>query len=89
MLDRSRAAGMDAKLGFLLGEASYVAHLHDCRLDVDRRAIEGCDTLFIGSPAELAAVVYGGEPLSKIAIKGDLQLARRFVTLFPLPPKAG
>jgi hypothetical protein len=89
MIDHDLASGMDAKLGFRLGEASYVANLHQGRLDVERRAAEDCRTVFSGTPAQLAAVIYGGAPLSAITVEGDLELARRFVTLFPLPPKAG
>ena len=35
----------------------------------------------------LAAVIYGGAPLDSIAVEGDIALAKRFVTLFPLPEK--
>ena len=89
MIDPGRAAGMAARLGFRLGETSYVATLHDGRLDVDRREIEGCDVIFTAAPAELGAVIYGGAPLETIGVEGDIALARRFTTLFPLPPKAG
>ncbi|MFP5329944.1 MAG: winged helix-turn-helix transcriptional regulator [Alphaproteobacteria bacterium] len=89
MLDPERAGEMAGRFGFRLGEASYVAHLHDGRLDVDRSAIRDCDVIFTAAPAELAAVIYGGAPLQTIAVEGDLALASRFVTLFPLPPKAG
>ena len=88
MLDQERARSVRARLGFRLGEASYVATLADARLDVERREIdEACDVVFTAVPAELAAVVYGGAPLDSIAVEGDIGLARRFVTLFPLPPK--
>jgi DNA-binding HxlR family transcriptional regulator len=89
MLDPSRTGDMNARLGFRLGETSYVAELHDGRLDVQRRAIEDCDVVFTGAPAELAAVIYGDAPLEMIEVKGDMELAKRFVTLFPLPPKVG
>ena len=48
----------------------------------------GADVTFTCSPTELAAVVYGGQPLDLVAISGDRELAQRFVTLFPLPAKA-
>jgi hypothetical protein len=32
-------------------------------------------------------VLYGGAPIDAIKIEGDLALARRFLTLFQLPPK--
>jgi DNA-binding HxlR family transcriptional regulator len=89
MLDPERAAGMRARLGFRLGDTTYVAELIDGRLDVERRKIEGCDLVFTAAPGELGAVIYGGAPLETIALEGDLDLARRFVTLFPLPQKAG
>jgi hypothetical protein len=47
---------------------------------------------FTGAPPALAAAIYGGVPLTALAeavtVEGDLALAERFVTLFPLPPKA-
>jgi DNA-binding HxlR family transcriptional regulator len=88
MLEPERAAGMAGKLGFRLGETSYVATLHDGQLDVVRKEIEGCEVVFAAAPAQLAAVIYGGAPLETIGVEGDIGLARRFTTLFPLPPKA-
>jgi len=89
MLDPALAQGMSARLGFRLGEASYVAHLHDGVLYVRRRAIADVDLVVTAAPAQLAAVVYGGAPLETIGIEGDMALARRFIALFPLPPKVG
>ncbi len=89
MLDPSLAKGMEAKLGFQLDEASYVATMHGGKLEVTRGPIENCDVIFTAAPAELAAVVYGGAPLDMLKIEGDLRLAKRFVSLFPVPPKAG
>jgi DNA-binding HxlR family transcriptional regulator len=88
MLDPALAGDLEARLGFRLGEASYAATLHHGRLDVERREFAGCDVTFTASPAGLAGVVYGGAPLESIKVEGDIALARRFVTLFPLPPKA-
>jgi hypothetical protein len=81
------AEGLHARIGFRLGEASYVATLHDGRLDVERGAVEDCDVEFIGTSSEVAAVIHGGAPFETIRVEGDLELAKRFVTLFPLPPK--
>jgi DNA-binding HxlR family transcriptional regulator len=89
MIDPAKAGTLKARLGFRLGDASYVASLRDGRLDVHRGEIHDCDVTFIASPAALAGVIYGGAPLETVAIEGDLALARHFVTLFPLPPKAG
>ena len=89
MLDPRPAAGIDAALGFQLGAASYVARLRDGRLDVERREVDGCAVTFTAAPAQLAAVIYGGAPLETIGVKGDMALAKRFITLFPLPSKVG
>jgi DNA-binding HxlR family transcriptional regulator len=89
MLEPERAKDLRARLGFRLGEASYVSRLADGRLEIERREIEGCDLVFTAAPSELAAVIYGGAPLETIGLEGDIELARRFVALFPLPQKAG
>ena len=88
MLDPERSRGIDARIGFRMGEVAYGGRLSGGRLAIERGAVEGCDVIFTAAPAELAAVVYGGAPLDSIAIEGDIALAGRFVTLFPLPPKA-
>jgi hypothetical protein len=87
MIDRERAKGIDARIGFRFGETGYVARLHDGVIDVVRGDPDGCDVRFTAAPTALAAVVYGGAPLDSIGVEGDIALARRFITLFPLPPK--
>lgn len=87
LISPERAAGLNARVGFRFGEASYVATIHDGRFDVDRTSVEGCDFEFEGAPSAIAAVVHGGAPLETIGVKGDMGLAKRFLTLFPLPPK--
>jgi DNA-binding HxlR family transcriptional regulator len=87
LLSSERAEGLAARVGFRLGDASYVATVHDGRLDVDRREAEGCDVTFIGSPSAVAGVIHGGAPFETVRVEGDMALAKRFVTLFPLPSK--
>jgi DNA-binding HxlR family transcriptional regulator len=83
-----RAAGLRARVGFRLGEVSYVATVRPDRLDMKRGDGEDCDVTFTGAPTDVAAVIHGGAPLETIAVEGNIALARRFITLFPLPPKA-
>src|SRR3954469_10666835 len=87
LLSRELAAGLDARIGFRLGEANYVTTLRDGRLEVERREVVDCDVEFIGLPSAVAAVIHGGAPFETIRVEGDLTLAKRFITLFPLPPK--
>jgi DNA-binding HxlR family transcriptional regulator len=87
LISPQRAEGMSARIGFRLGDATYVAHVHDGRFDVARCEADDCDVTFIGSPTDLAAVIHGGAPFETIKVEGDLALAQRFRTLFPLPEK--
>ena len=87
LLSPERAAGLNARVGFRLGEASYVATVSDGKLAVDRQAVADCDVTFIGTPSAVAGVIHGGAPFDTIRLEGDIDLARRFVTLFPLPSK--
>ena len=87
LLSPALAEGLDRRIGFRLGDADYVTRLHDGRLDVRRGEVVDCDLVFTGSPTDVAAVIHGGAPFDLIRVEGDLDLARRFVKLFPLPPK--
>ena len=89
LLSPELADGLTSRVGFQFGETSYVATLHDGRLDVERGPIGDCDVEFSGTPSAIAAVIHGGAPLETIEVEGDMELAKRFVTLFPLPPKIG
>lgn len=81
------AKGLDARIGFRFGETSYVATVRDGRLEVNRTKVEDCDVVFTGAPSDIAAVIHGGAPFDLIRVEGDMDLARRFVKLFPLPAK--
>lgn len=83
------AEGLNARVGFNFGDVTYVTTIHDGRLDVDRAPIENCELVFSGAPSDVAAVIHGGAPLEMIGVRGDMELAKRFRTLFPLPPKIG
>lgn len=79
--------GFAARAGFRFGEVGYVAEFRDSAVHVERCEPGGCDFVVTATPAELAGLLYGGAPFDAVKIDGDLALARRFVTLFPLPPK--
>jgi DNA-binding HxlR family transcriptional regulator len=87
MFDAERAGDLEARIGFRFAGASFVAEIRDGTIDIRRGQTDGADVTFIGQPGQLAGVLYGGAPLEFIAVEGDLELARRFVALFPLPPK--
>ena len=88
MIDPDRAGDLAGRLGFRFGNVSYSATLRGGDLHVERGVADGCDVFFTATPEGLAAVIYGGAPLDSIGVEGDMALAKRFVTLFPLPQKA-
>lgn len=88
MLDAERAAGLDATVALRLGEDRFVARVADGAIDVRRASSGDGQATISGTPAQVAAVVYGGAPAGSVAIEGDKALARRFLKLFRLPPKA-
>ena len=93
MLDPQRARGLRARIGFRIGDESYLARVVDGRIDVARDELEDADLVFAASAPAIAAAVYGGRPLDALeaegalTAKGNRSLAKRFVKLFPLPPK--
>lgn len=89
LISPALAEDLKARIGFEFGETSYVTTVRDGRLDVERAKGEDCDVTFIGAPGDIAAVIHGGAPFDLIRVEGDMELAKRFVRLFPLPPKIG
>ena len=89
MIDPDRARGIEGRFGFRFGETQYSATLRDGELDIERGGVERCDLVMTSTPEGLAAVIYGGAPLETIEVDGDIALAKRFIALFPLPPKIG
>ena len=87
MILAERAKSIDASVGFRFGLDEYVARVEHGGIEIARGLLDECDVVFSGSPASLAAVVYGGQPLDLMDVTGDLALASRFITLFVLPPK--
>ena len=93
MVDRERAARIDAKVGLRLGDESFVVTIAKGGVTAARGAVEGTDAILTAAPPVIAAAVYGGVPLAALeaegvlTIDGDRDLAETFVALFVLPPK--
>jgi DNA-binding HxlR family transcriptional regulator len=93
MIVPERARGVKARIGFRLGGATFMARVAAGGIEVERGPIDQADLIFTAAPSALAAAVYGGVPLAQLeaqgalAIDGDRGLAKRFLTLFGLPPK--
>lgn len=94
MIDAERAKGLDVRIGFRLGEETFIAHLVQSRIDIARGPVESASLIFTATPPVMAGAIYGGQPLAALEnagalkVEGDRALAERFIGLFPLPPKA-
>lgn len=90
----SRHTDLTATIGFRLGRENYVVRLKEGAIDAVRGDADGADLVFTGTARAVAAAVYGGVPLETLEaegaliVSGDRALAERFLTFFPLPPKA-
>src|SRR4051794_21609763 len=95
MFDPARARGFAARIGFRIGEESFLVAIKSGRLEASRAALDDAETIFTGPATAIAAAVYGGVPLpalekqGALSVAGDRALAERFVALFPLPAKVG
>jgi DNA-binding HxlR family transcriptional regulator len=87
MFDPQRAASFTCRAGFRFGDTAYSAVVGKGRIEVRRGEPGHCDFVVTATPGQLAGVLYGGAPLESLAIEGDIERARRYVALFPLPPK--
>lgn len=89
MFDARRAGDLSGRIGFRFGDVGYVADIRDGAIDIRRDEPAEVEALFIAAPGAIAGVLYGGAPLETVDVRGDMELARRFITLFPLPSKVG
>ncbi len=94
LLDPARADGIDARIGFAIGEEHFATHLHDGRIEVVRgEAVDAVLSFTAQEAGPIAAAIYDGaslealEATGALKVHGDRALAERFITLFPVPPK--
>ena len=89
MFDSHRAGDLHARIGFRFGDTGFVAAIRPGEIEIRRGEPQDVDVLLTAAPGAIAGVLYGGAPLETVDVKGDMELAKRFITLFPLPPKVG
>jgi DNA-binding HxlR family transcriptional regulator len=94
MGDPARMKGLDARIGFSIGAETFLVTIANGRMTAERGSIAGANLVFTGPAPAIAGAVYGGVPIEALEaegalkVEGDRRLAAKFVTLFPLPPKA-
>ena len=89
MFDAAAAHDFAARIAIRIGEEEFHWVKLGDEVRVGRGAPERPDLVLAAPDAStIAAVIYGGEPPNRILQEGDLRLATRFQSFFPLPPKA-
>ncbi len=89
MFDPERARDLVATIAFDIGEETFRAEIGGGSITIQRGPLTGADLVLTGPAALIGAFVHGGVPaeaLPGLTVAGDAALARRFTTLFPLPP---
>ena len=94
MFDAQRAGSMAAVIGLRIAHEAFTATIANRTITVVRGESAKPDvTVTASGAAILAAVVYGGQPLTALeqagalTISGNRRIAEKFVRLFPLPEK--
>ena len=88
MMSEEAAGDLAARIRLDMAGESYFWIREAGQVCIGRGEIDKADLILRGSPTAIAGVVYGGAPLSTIEAEGDLALAGRFPSLFPMPDKA-
>ena len=89
MLSAAEAGDLQARIQLHMnGEPFFWARNRAGEIRIGRGEIEEPDVTIRGSPSEIAGFVYAGAPLSSIEAEGDLELAARLPSFFPMPEKA-
>ena len=93
LFDPVAAAGLDATLELRLGEQRFHARVSDGELELDRGFTARADAAIETDPETLAALLWQGRELDEAlrlqaSIEGDMEIAERYLDLFPLPERA-
>lgn len=91
LFDAASADGLAATVGLRLGDERFLVAVGEGGIVVERGDADTADAVITGTTTALAEVIHGGRKLTEavkageLDVEGDKALARRFVTLFPMP----
>ena len=88
MFSDAVAGDLQARIQLIMAGERFFWIRENGAITIGRGEIADADLTLIGSPSEIAGYVYVGAPLATIGAEGDLQLARRLPSFFPMPDKA-
>src|SRR5688500_15416569 len=75
MMDLARTKGLKARIGFRIGEDSFILGIDDGRVELARGPLDGADLVFTGTTSAMGAAAYGGAPLRDLEAAGELAIA--------------
>jgi DNA-binding HxlR family transcriptional regulator len=88
MMNPAAAGDLNARIQLDMAGEHFFWVRDGGEVKIGRGAIDPSDVILRGTPSEIAGVVYAGAPLSSIEVEGDVRLAKRLPSLFPMPDKA-
>jgi DNA-binding HxlR family transcriptional regulator len=88
MFSDDAGADLKARIQLVIGGEPYFWIRKERGIAIGRGEIEGPDLVLEGSPVEIAGYVYAGAPLAGLSVAGDMKLAKRLPSYFPMPAKA-
>lgn len=94
MFDAVRAGNASMRVGFDIAGETFLVSVTEGTLRSERADPGGADLVFrVPAAPVVAGFIYAGIPLRQLEadaglrIEGDSDMAKRFATFFPLPPK--
>ena len=89
MLSATAAGDLEASIALKMdGEPFFWKRSSDGDVHIGRGELEKPDLVVEASPSQIAAYIYAGAPLASLRVEGDLELAKRLPSYFPMPAKA-
>ena len=89
MISQEAAGDLKARIQLHMnGETFFWVRSKKGEIRIGRAEIEEPDLTIAGTPSEIAGYVYAGAPVSLLNINGDLKLAAKLPSFFPMPEKA-
>ena len=88
LFDAERAGDWELLVELRLGDQRFRAQVGGGRLEIARGVAERADASIGAEPPILAGVLWHDAPRGRLAIDGDADAARAFLSLFPPPEPA-
>jgi DNA-binding HxlR family transcriptional regulator len=88
MFSADAAGDLQARIQLVVGGELFFWVRELGAIRIGRGEIPDPDLTLAGSASDIAGYVYAGAPLASLTASGDLDLAGRLPSLFPMPDKA-